>query len=199
MKGASYDLWKDTAVPATGSAIAGTVKRMKSSSVEVKWMAPFKWCSRNFVTICLLCFSGLMFPVCKFIVCAWDSILGTICSIYQVSLFIIFSKFKQFYQFDPLNRLLFLFLLYKTRAFGKISKRNNVTDYKLYKIALVLIFLRGNLTKSNHNINSYLSTVSSDSPHCTIHFVDPIWHLELATYQFFLLFQDANWFGKEWY
>ncbi|KAF3329773.1 hypothetical protein FCM35_KLT05104 [Carex littledalei] len=70
MKGSSYDLWKDTAGPSTGSAIAGTVKRLKSSSVEVKWMAPFKWCSRNFVTICLLCFSGLMFPVCKFIVCS---------------------------------------------------------------------------------------------------------------------------------
>ncbi|KAJ1702467.1 hypothetical protein LUZ63_002246 [Rhynchospora breviuscula] len=69
MKGGSYDLWKDTAGPATGLAAVGMVKRMKSSSVEVKWMAPFKWCSRNFVTICLLCFSGLMFPVCKFIIC----------------------------------------------------------------------------------------------------------------------------------
>lgn len=60
MKGASFDLTKEPQ----------TVKRMKSSSVEIKWK-PRKWCSDNVVTICLLCFTGLVFPASKFIICSW--------------------------------------------------------------------------------------------------------------------------------
>ncbi|KAJ3677566.1 hypothetical protein LUZ60_003290 [Juncus effusus] len=67
MKGPSYDLGGTSG---TGSAMASTVKKMKSSSVEVKWMAPVKFFSRNIVTFCLLCFSGLVFPISKFILCA---------------------------------------------------------------------------------------------------------------------------------
>ncbi|KDO74001.1 hypothetical protein CISIN_1g041842mg [Citrus sinensis] len=58
MKGASFDLSKE---PLSG-------KRMKSSSVEIKWK-PLTWCSQNVITICLLCFSGLVFPASKFILC----------------------------------------------------------------------------------------------------------------------------------
>ena len=48
MKGASFDLSKE---PQSG-------KRMKSSSVEIKWK-PITWCSQNLITICLVCFAGL--------------------------------------------------------------------------------------------------------------------------------------------
>lgn len=58
MKGASFDLSKEP-VPA---------KKMKSSSVEIKWK-PLRWCGRNAVGICLVCFSGLSFTVSKFMVC----------------------------------------------------------------------------------------------------------------------------------
>ncbi|EEF29445.1 uncharacterized protein LOC8276546 [Ricinus communis] len=58
MKGSSFDLSKE---PQCG-------KRMKSSSVEIKWK-PITWCSQYLVTICLVCFSGLLFPASKFILC----------------------------------------------------------------------------------------------------------------------------------
>lgn len=58
MKGASFDLSKE---PQNG-------KRMKSSSVEIKWK-PVAWCSRNLLTICLVCFTGLVFPASKFVLC----------------------------------------------------------------------------------------------------------------------------------
>ncbi|KAH9804509.1 hypothetical protein KPL71_002154 [Citrus sinensis] len=54
MKGASFDLSKE---PLSG-------KRMKSSSVEIKWK-PLTWCSQNVITICLLCFSDSAFPPLK--------------------------------------------------------------------------------------------------------------------------------------
>ncbi|KAI3924743.1 hypothetical protein MKW92_002024 [Papaver armeniacum] len=60
MKGASFDLSKD---PHHQNA-----KRMKSSSVEIKWR-PISWFSQYFVTICLVCVSGLIFPVSRFILC----------------------------------------------------------------------------------------------------------------------------------
>lgn len=67
MKGASFDLSKE---PLSG-------KRMKSSSVEIKWK-PLTWCSQNVITICLLCFSGLVFPASKFILCwFWSQRLCT--------------------------------------------------------------------------------------------------------------------------
>ncbi|GAB2230354.1 hypothetical protein Droror1_Dr00014617 [Drosera rotundifolia] len=58
MKGESFDLNKE---PLIG-------KKMKSSSVEVKWR-PVSWFRDNFVTIGLVVFAGLMFPVPKLIVC----------------------------------------------------------------------------------------------------------------------------------
>ncbi|XP_027335266.1 uncharacterized protein LOC113849513 [Abrus precatorius] len=58
MKGASFDLSKE---PQSG-------KRMKSSSVEIKWK-PLTWCSKNLLTICLVCFTGLAFPASKFVLC----------------------------------------------------------------------------------------------------------------------------------
>ncbi|XVF03543.1 hypothetical protein REPUB_Repub05bG0003000 [Reevesia pubescens] len=60
MKGASFDLSKE---PHIG-------RRMKSSSVEIKWK-PLTWCSQYLITICLVCFSGLVFPACKFILCGF--------------------------------------------------------------------------------------------------------------------------------
>ncbi|KAL3612946.1 hypothetical protein D5086_003966 [Populus alba] len=48
MKGASFDLSKE---PLSG-------KKMKSSSVEIKWK-PLTWCSQYLITICLVCFTGL--------------------------------------------------------------------------------------------------------------------------------------------
>lgn len=59
MKGASFDLNKE---PQNG-------KRMKSSSVEIKWK-PITWLSQYFITICLVCFTGLIFPACRFMLCA---------------------------------------------------------------------------------------------------------------------------------
>lgn len=59
MKGASFDLSKE---PHCG-------KRMKSSSVEIKWK-PLAWCSRNLLTISLLCFTGLLFPASKLVLCS---------------------------------------------------------------------------------------------------------------------------------
>ncbi|KAK3200090.1 hypothetical protein Dsin_023505 [Dipteronia sinensis] len=58
MKGASFDLSKE---PQSG-------KRMKSSSVEIKWK-PITWCSQYLITICLVCFTGLLFPVSKLMLC----------------------------------------------------------------------------------------------------------------------------------
>ncbi|XP_061367386.1 uncharacterized protein LOC133310473 [Gastrolobium bilobum] len=58
MKGASFDLSKEPQ----------SVKRMKSSSVEIKWK-PLTWCYQNLLTICLVCFTGLAFPASKFVLC----------------------------------------------------------------------------------------------------------------------------------
>ncbi|XP_047307200.1 uncharacterized protein LOC124910573 [Impatiens glandulifera] len=58
MKGASFDLSKE---PQVG-------KKMKSSSVEIKWK-PVSWFSQYLITICLVCFAGLIFPVSKFMLC----------------------------------------------------------------------------------------------------------------------------------
>lgn len=58
MKGASFDLAKE---PLNG-------KRMKSSSVEIKWK-PLTWCSQNLTTVCLVCITGLLFPASRFILC----------------------------------------------------------------------------------------------------------------------------------
>ncbi|CAH9107600.1 unnamed protein product [Cuscuta europaea] len=52
MKGASFDLSKQTAVGG---------KRMKSSSVETAKWKPFTWFSNYAVTVCLVCFAGLLF------------------------------------------------------------------------------------------------------------------------------------------
>ncbi|KAI8009579.1 hypothetical protein LOK49_LG06G00191 [Camellia lanceoleosa] len=56
MKGASFDLSKERQ----------SGKRMKSSSVEIKWK-PITWFSQNLITVCLVCFAGLVFPVSKLI------------------------------------------------------------------------------------------------------------------------------------
>lgn len=58
MKGTSFDLSKEP----------GNGKRMKSSSVEIKWK-PLTWCSQYLVTICLLGVMGLAVPVCRFMLC----------------------------------------------------------------------------------------------------------------------------------
>lgn len=58
MKGSSFDLSKEPALR----------KRMKSSSVEIKWK-PLTWCSQNLVTICLLCFTALVSPASKLVLC----------------------------------------------------------------------------------------------------------------------------------
>ncbi|GER33897.1 unnamed protein product [Striga asiatica] len=60
MKGASFDLDKD---PQAGG------KRMKSSSVEIKWR-PLAWCSQYRATVFLLCFAGLVLPCTRFILCS---------------------------------------------------------------------------------------------------------------------------------
>ncbi|KAK1440170.1 hypothetical protein QVD17_05995 [Tagetes erecta] len=57
-KGVGFDLSKEP----------GNGKRIKSSSVEIKWK-PVTWCTKYFVTICLVSASGLVLPVCKFVVC----------------------------------------------------------------------------------------------------------------------------------
>ena len=59
MKGASFDLSKEPQ----------NSRRMKSSSVEIKWR-PLIWCFQNLITICLVCFTGLVIPACKFILCS---------------------------------------------------------------------------------------------------------------------------------
>lgn len=58
MKGVSFDLSKEP----------GIGKRMKSSSVEIKWK-PVTWCYQYLVTICLLSASGLALPLYKFMIC----------------------------------------------------------------------------------------------------------------------------------
>ncbi|XP_043699224.1 uncharacterized protein LOC122650004 [Telopea speciosissima] len=58
MKGRSFDLSKEPQ----------TARRMKSSSVEIKWK-PLTWCSQNLITICFICFTGMVFPACKYILC----------------------------------------------------------------------------------------------------------------------------------
>ncbi|XP_010536779.1 PREDICTED: uncharacterized protein LOC104811695 [Tarenaya hassleriana] len=60
MKGSSFDLSKE---PLSG-------KRMKSSSVEIKWK-PVTWFSQYLITIVLLCIAGLFFPISKFILCGF--------------------------------------------------------------------------------------------------------------------------------
>ncbi|KAB2033143.1 hypothetical protein ES319_D05G427700v1 [Gossypium barbadense] len=60
MKGESFDLSKE---PHIG-------KRMKSSSVEIKWK-PLTWCSQYLVTIVIVCISALVFPFCKFMLCGF--------------------------------------------------------------------------------------------------------------------------------
>lgn len=165
MKGSSYDLWKDTTGPSTSSAIAGTVKRLKSSSVEVKWMAPFKWCSRNSVTICLLCFSGLMFPVCKFIVCSWDHLLDAICLILQVSLCFIFSSCRTL---ALLWKLLLLFY------FPKEKKKHGISHPK------ELI----NILGVEFNFSTKISTVN----HCALKFIWSTSYMLFGTNKLLILF-----------
>ncbi|XP_043722020.1 uncharacterized protein LOC122669337 [Telopea speciosissima] len=58
MKGRSFDLSKEPQ----------NSRRMKSSSVEIKWK-PLSWCSQNLITICLICVTGMVFPACKYILC----------------------------------------------------------------------------------------------------------------------------------
>ncbi|KAL1820869.1 hypothetical protein ACET3Z_015738 [Daucus carota] len=58
MKGASFDLSKEPM----------SAKRMKSSSVEIKWK-PLTWCSQSLTTICLLCLTGLLLPASRVILC----------------------------------------------------------------------------------------------------------------------------------
>ncbi|XP_019194119.1 PREDICTED: uncharacterized protein LOC109188075 [Ipomoea nil] len=60
MKGESFDLSKEP---------LQIGKRMKSSSVEIKWR-PLTCCSQYAVTVCLVCFAGLLFPASRFLVCA---------------------------------------------------------------------------------------------------------------------------------
>ncbi|KAJ0561354.1 hypothetical protein HanHA300_Chr06g0222001 [Helianthus annuus] len=59
MKGVSFDLSKEP----------GNGKKMKSSSVEIKWK-PVDWRCRYVVTIGLVAVSGLVLPVCKFMICS---------------------------------------------------------------------------------------------------------------------------------
>ncbi|XP_062079152.1 uncharacterized protein LOC133783515 [Humulus lupulus] len=61
MKGSSFDLSKEP-------LSCGGGKRMKSSSVEIKWK-PVTWCCQYLVTILLVCFAGLVFPASKLILC----------------------------------------------------------------------------------------------------------------------------------
>ncbi|OIW20347.1 hypothetical protein TanjilG_08892 [Lupinus angustifolius] len=61
MKGANFDLSKE---PLCGNKKKG----MKSSSVEIKWKL-VTWCSNYLLTICLFCFTALVFPASKFILC----------------------------------------------------------------------------------------------------------------------------------
>lgn len=59
MKGASFDLSKELQVNG---------KKMKSSSVEIKWTV-VTWFNRYLLTVCLVCFTGLAFPASKFVLC----------------------------------------------------------------------------------------------------------------------------------
>ncbi|XP_058782143.1 uncharacterized protein LOC131656440 [Vicia villosa] len=59
MKGASFDLSKELGLNG---------KRMKSSSVEIKWKVVTLF-SRYLITVCLVCFTGLAFPASKFVLC----------------------------------------------------------------------------------------------------------------------------------
>lgn len=61
MKGASFDLSKEP--------LQCGKKKMKSSSVEIKWK-PVTWCSHYLLTISLVCFTGLAFPASKLVLCA---------------------------------------------------------------------------------------------------------------------------------
>ncbi|XP_021906051.1 uncharacterized protein LOC110820777 [Carica papaya] len=61
MKGASFDLSKEP---------QRSGRRMKSSSVEIKWK-PVTWCSQYLITIVLVCFAGLVFPASKFVLCGF--------------------------------------------------------------------------------------------------------------------------------
>ncbi|KAK9683520.1 hypothetical protein RND81_10G147500 [Saponaria officinalis] len=71
MKGASFDLSK---VPQISNNINNNnnnnnnIKRIKSSSVEIKWK-PITWCSHYLVTLCLVLFAGLAFPAPKLFLC----------------------------------------------------------------------------------------------------------------------------------
>ncbi|PKA51221.1 hypothetical protein AXF42_Ash010661 [Apostasia shenzhenica] len=59
MKGASFDLSKEPQI----------LRRMQSSSVvQAKWK-PLRWFSKNAVVFILLCFTGMMFPASKLILC----------------------------------------------------------------------------------------------------------------------------------
>ncbi|EPS57642.1 hypothetical protein M569_17175 [Genlisea aurea] len=58
MKGQSFDLNRE---PQNG-------RKLKSSSVEIKWK-PLELFSRYRLTVCLLCFGGLVVPSCRFIIC----------------------------------------------------------------------------------------------------------------------------------
>ncbi|XAR56843.1 hypothetical protein NMG60_11037464 [Bertholletia excelsa] len=60
MKGSSFDLSKEPQ----------SSKKMKSSSVEIKWK-PITSCCQYLMTISLLCFAGLAFPASKLILCVW--------------------------------------------------------------------------------------------------------------------------------
>uniref|UniRef100_A0A6N2LJS3 Uncharacterized protein n=1 Tax=Salix viminalis TaxID=40686 RepID=A0A6N2LJS3_SALVM len=60
MEGASFDLSKE---PLGG-------KRMKRSSVELKWK-PLTWCSQYLITICLVSLSSLVFAASKSILCGF--------------------------------------------------------------------------------------------------------------------------------
>lgn len=59
MKGSSFDLSKE---PLNG-------KRMKSSSVEIKWK-PVAWISQFLITICLVFLTALVFLACRLMLCA---------------------------------------------------------------------------------------------------------------------------------
>ncbi|KAL6513979.1 hypothetical protein OROHE_019435 [Orobanche hederae] len=59
MKGGSFDLGKEPQMNG---------KRLKSSSVEINWR-PLTWCSQYRVTVFLICFTGLVLPSCRFILC----------------------------------------------------------------------------------------------------------------------------------
>ncbi|KAK9091238.1 hypothetical protein Sjap_024415 [Stephania japonica] len=66
MKGVRFDLSKDG--PAGQRGTCRTMV-MKSSSVEPKWTQPLAWCSHYFITIFLLCLTGVALPATKFILC----------------------------------------------------------------------------------------------------------------------------------